>query len=308
MKFSSLRYSRNGFAKDPIVVKLGADYWLYYSEFDAEKRLRVAIARARDLDDWEFVGLMPLVGEVERNGIGAPGAVVLDGAIHLFYQTYGNGTGDAICHAVSRDGLNFERNAGNPIFRPRGEWTCGRAIDADVLVHGDTLFLGCATRDPNFKVQKLVMATAPLDADFGPQSWTQRGEGSILEPQLNWEGECIEAPALLRRDGKFWMFYAGAYNASPQQIGLAVSDDGIDWRRTSDKPFLPNGAPGSWNADESGHPGVLRDEDRAHLFFQGTPDQGKTWIISRVEIEDHDWPLDYGVKTPRDTKVVGLVD
>lgn len=290
MKFSSLRYSRNGFAKDPIVVRLGAHYWLYYSEFDAEKRLRVAIARSHNLDDWEFVGLMPLVGEVEAQGIGAPGAIVLDGVVHLFYQTYGNGARDAICHAVSRDGLNFERNASNPIFRPAGEWTCGRAIDADVLAHKDTLFLCCATRDPSFKIQKLVVATAPLNSDFGPQSWTQRGEGSILQPELPWEGECIEAPALLLHGGRSWMFYAGAYNASPQQIGLAVSDDGIHWRRTSNKPFLANGAPGSWNADESGHPGVLVDEGRVHLFFQGTSDKGQTWAISRVEIEDDDWP------------------
>ena len=290
MKFSSLRYSRNGFSKDPIVVRLGESYWLYTSEFDGDKRLRIAVARSENLDDWKFVGLLPLQGEVERNGIGAPGAIVLNGAIHLFYQTYGNGKHDAICHAISTDGLHFERNASNPVFRPSGVWNCGRAIDADVMAHDDTLFLACATRDPDYKIQKLVMATAPLNSDFGPQSWTQSGIGPILEPVLDWEGACIEAPAMLQHAGRSWMFYAGAYNASPQQIGLAVSDDGLRWHRTSDQPFLSNGTSGAWNADESGHPGVLVDEGRVHLFFQGTPDKGKTWIISRVEIEDDDWP------------------
>ena len=291
MIFSDLRFSPNGFAKDPVVVPFDGEYWLYFSQFDADQHLRVGIARSTDLDNWEFVGLLPLEGEVEKNGIGAPGAIVLGGAIHLFYQTYGNGKNDAICHATSTDGLNFERNANNPIFRPSGAWNCGRAIDADVIAHENTLFLACATRDPDYQIQKLVMASAPLNSDFGPQSWTQRGEGSVLEPQLKWEGECIEAPAMLQRAGRSWMFYAGAYNASPQQIGLAVSDDGIRWRRTSDEPFLRNGAPGTWNADESGHPGVLVDGERVHLFFQGTSDKGRTWIISRVEIEDDDWPL-----------------
>ena len=291
MIFSNLRFSPQGFAKDPVVVKFGGQYWLYFSQFDADKRLRVGIARSPNLDDFEFIGYLPLQGEVEKNGIGAPGAIVLDGAIHLFYQTYGNGPRDAICHAISTDGLNFARNAGNPIFRPSGDWNCGRAIDADVIAHEDTLILACATRDPAFVIQKLVMASAPLNSDYGPQSWTQRGAGAALEPELPWEGECIEAPSMLQRAGRSWMFYAGAYNAAPQQIGLAVSDDGIRWRRTGDEPFLRNGAPGAWNADESGHPGVLVEGERVHLFFQGTPDKGQTWIISRVEIEDADWPL-----------------
>ena len=291
MIFSDLRFSPQGFAKDPSVVKFDSHYWLYFSQFDAENHLRVGIARAAELDNFEFIGYLPLQGEVEKNGIGAPGAIVLGGAIHLFYQTYGNGPRDAICHAISTDGVNFARNADNPIFRPTGDWNCGRAIDADVIAHEDTLILACATRDPDYKIQKLVMATAPLDSDYGPQSWTQRGEGAALKPELAWEGECIEAPSMLQRAGRSWMFYAGAYNAAPQQIGLAVSDDGIRWRRTSDAPFLQNGAPGAWNADESGHPGVLVDDERVHLFFQGTPDKGKTWIISRAEIEDTDWPL-----------------
>ncbi len=279
------------FAKDPIVVRLGDFYFLYYSLFDAAGKLHIGVARSSDLDNWEKVGELGLVGEAERNGIGAPGAIVLDNKVHLFYQSYGNGRLDAICHAVSVDGLHFERTTDNPIFRPEGEWTCGRAIDADVVAHEGTLYLYCATRDPDMEIQMLALATAPLDSGFGPGTWTQRGSGPILKPELEWEQKCIEAPAVLRRNEQFWMFYAGAYNAAPQQIGLVVSDDGINWRRTSNEPFLRNGEAGSWNADESGHPGVFVDGGgRVHLFFQGTSDRGNTWFLSRVEIEEADWP------------------
>jgi hypothetical protein len=54
--------------------------------------------------------------------LGAPGAIVLNKQVHLFYQTYGNGPRDAICHAVSDDGLRFMRDASNPIFHPAGNW------------------------------------------------------------------------------------------------------------------------------------------------------------------------------------------
>ena len=81
------------------------------------------------------------------------------------------------------------------------------------------------------------------------------------------------------------MFYAGAYNNAPQQIGVAISADAVHWKRLSDKPFLPVGAPGTWNGSESGHPGVFTDDDgQAYLFYQGNRDKGTTWYLSCARI------------------------
>ena len=221
--------------------------------------------------------------ECERNGLCAPGARVLDGKVHLFYQTYGNGPRDAICHAVSGDGLRFERDDTNPVFRPTGEWNCGRAIDADVIEHAGRLFLYCATRDPEMRVQMLVAAAADRRSDFGRGAWRQVCDGPILKPDLPWEQQCIEAPATCRHASRLVMFYAGAYNNAPQQIGCAASNDGIRWERLSPEPFLPNGGPDDWNASESGHPFAFTDDNgQVHLFYQGNRDGGHTWHLSRV--------------------------
>ncbi len=48
---------------------------------------------------------------------------MIDGRVHLFFQTYGRGREDSICHAVSDDGLTFTPNPENPVFRPTGDWT-----------------------------------------------------------------------------------------------------------------------------------------------------------------------------------------
>ena len=85
------------------------------------------------------------------------------------------------------------------------------------------------------------------------------------------------------------MFYAGAYNNFPQQIGVAKSSDGVHWTKLSDKPFLSNGAPGEWNSSESGHPNLFTDNDgRTYLFYQGNKDKGKTWFLSMVEVKWND--------------------
>ena len=89
----------------------------------------------------------------------------------------------------------------------------------------------------------------------------------------------------MQKDGRLFMFYAGNYNNAPQQVGVAVSEDGVHWTRLSDQPFVPNGKPGEWNSSESGHPHLFADEDgRTYLFFQGNNDGGKTWYITQREV------------------------
>jgi beta-1,2-mannobiose phosphorylase / 1,2-beta-oligomannan phosphorylase len=276
------------FAKDPAVVRFKNRYLMYYS-IPPGKNIegwRIGIAAGGDLVTWSKQGELTVAGEIERNGFCAPGAVVLKGRVHLFYQTYGNQKKDAICHAWSDDGIKFTRNGTNPVFSPTGDWTAGRAIDADVIEHDGKLLLYYATRDPDMKIQMLGVASAPLDCDFGRDQWTQLNpDAPILKPELDWEKKCIEAAAVCKHGGKLYMFYAGGYNNEPQQIGCAVSADGVLWKRLFQDPFLPNGKAGEWNAGESGHPYAFTDEDgTTYLFYQGNNDKGKTWYLSKVKI------------------------
>ncbi len=275
----------NHFAKDPAVVSFQGRYLLYYSIRYDDGRFGIGIAESGDLEEWKLCGEIPLGEIYEAKGIAAPGAIVLDGKVHLFYQTYGNWEKDAICHAVSEDGIRFRKNPENPVFSPKGDWCCGRAIDADVCLFNGRLHLYFATRDHGMKIQKVGGAWAELDSGFGKDVWTMLAEQSLLTPELSWEGECIEAPATLVQDGKMYMFYGGSYNCTPQQIGCAVSEDGVFFRRLFETPFLPCGTSGTWNSSESGHPYVFRDEDgRIYLFYQGSADGGETWYLSKTEI------------------------
>ena len=290
------------FSKDPAVVRFHDKYWLYYSVPPHKAKptpgWSIGVATSDNLVDWTKAGELTNTAEAEAKGFTAPGAIVLRGQVHLFYQTYGNGQRDAICHAWSADGLNFARNPTNPIFRPVGDWTIGRAIDADVIPDGDRLLLYWATRDPGMKIQMQGVAAAPLDSDFARDQWKQLNlDRSILQPtvptelddpnlDLAWEKKCIEAAAMARHDGRLYMFYAGGYNNEPQQIGVAVSNDGLRFRRLSDKPFLPNGKPGSWNSSESGHPFLFQDDNgQDYLFYQGNNTNGKSWYLSVVPID-----------------------
>jgi predicted GH43/DUF377 family glycosyl hydrolase/lysophospholipase L1-like esterase len=295
MMFADTTSTGRPFSKDPSVIRFGDRYLMYFSlpPFSPEKApanaprgWSIGIAESTNLTDWKKIGELLPEQECDQNGLCAPGARVLDGKVHLFYQTYGNGPKDAICHAVSADGIRFQRDATNPVFRPTGDWNNGRAIDAEVIPFGDRLLLYFATRDPAGKIQMVGVAAADLKSNYNREAWRQLADKPVLKPELPWEIKCIEAPSIIQRGDELLMFYAGGYNNDPQQVGVASSRDGVTWKRLADEPLLPNGAPGEWNSSESGHPGIFADADgRTHLFFQGNPDKGRTWWLSKVGID-----------------------
>jgi beta-1,2-mannobiose phosphorylase / 1,2-beta-oligomannan phosphorylase len=166
-------------------------------------------------------------------------------------------------------------------------WSVGRAIDAEVLLRPETgkAYLYFATRDPSMTRQLIGLAESDIHSSFGAGTWKDMStDGPIFAPVLPWEELCIEAPTVIKHGSTYFMFYAGAYNNRPQQIGVASSPDAIHWTRLSSAPFLLNGAPGAWNSSESGHPGVLETKGKIYLFYQGNDDHGKTYFLSMVPI------------------------
>jgi len=283
------------FAKDPSVIRFGGRYLLYYSMAPWAKELAppnaprgwaIGIAESRDLVNWKKVGEILPEQECEKNGIVNGRIILLDGKLHLFYNTYGNRAKDALCHATSADGLRFTRNPTNPVWHPTGEWNNGRAIDVDVVEWGDRLIMYYATRDPSGKIQMLHAIAAPRKSSFDRSDWKSLCDRPVLKPELPWETNCIEAPSVIKRGDTLYLFYGGGYNNDPQQIACATSKDGVHFQRLfTDKPLLPNGAPGTWNSSESGHPGLFEDDDgQLYMFYQGNNDKGRTWFLSWVKL------------------------
>ncbi len=276
------------FSKDPSVLRIGGRYLLYYSmppypDKRANNGWGIGIAESKNLLDWTKIAEIAPVADYEAKGICSPFIKRFDGKIHLFYQTYGGGPADSMCHATSSDGLHFERDATNPVFRSRGDWNSGRAIDGEVVRFKDRWFFYAATRDPQSKVQ--IISAGVSSTGFGRDAWTMAADRPVLKPELTWEKDCVEAPAMIRRGDTLYMFYGGAYNNAPQQIGCARSSDGVTWERIFQEPFLPAGVPGSWNSSESGHPAIFEDDDgQTYLFYQGNNDKGKTWLLSFEKI------------------------
>src|SRR5690242_420851 len=111
MYFTDTSSSEIRIAKDPVVLKFNGRYLMYYSKQrfhntkDGMQGWNIGIAESKDLYNWKKIADINPEANYEQRGLCAPGAMVKDGKMHLFYQTYGNGPKDAICHAWSSDGI-----------------------------------------------------------------------------------------------------------------------------------------------------------------------------------------------------------
>ena len=286
------------FAKDPTVIRLGDEYLMYYSvtAFVPDTMpgkppvftdWHSAIARSKDLVNWTRVGDLDLRDSKGNSIYGAVAPCVrkLDGKIHIFYQRAWEGTDGVsnIWHAMSEDGITFTNTCDRPIIVPETNWSIKRSIDAEVYRVKDKLILLFATRDTTATYQIMGMAEAPYGCDYGPDKWTLLStDGPLMKPEYPWEMSCTEAPTVVKHKGVWYMFYAGAFNHEKQQIGLCTSTDGYHFTRIQpDGLCYTSGPEGSWNAWESGHPGVFQDDDgQVYLFYQGKSGLNETYYLS----------------------------
>ena len=77
------------YSKDPAVIEFGGRYLMYYSlppfrDGRQDDEWRIGIAASTDLDTWQRIGEIPPLSPCDRNGLCAPGAIVLNGHVHLF--------------------------------------------------------------------------------------------------------------------------------------------------------------------------------------------------------------------------------
>jgi hypothetical protein len=112
-----------------------------------------------------------------------------------------------------------------------------------------------------------------LAMGFGPANEFDHG-GCVVGAFL-YESYELEAPRLLKpRGGTYWSLYGcyprqGGYELRPGYEGVAVSDDGLTWRRAKDAPILSVQDPdcGAWERDCIYQPWLVENQGRFLNFY-----------------------------------------
>lgn len=100
--------------------------------------------------------------------------------------------------------------------------------------------------------------------------WHHFIQNPVLTPEAPYElwmgGGNLYAPAILKRDGRFWMWYGAQNPEGHDQIHLAFSDDGIHWRRYESNPVIPAG-----EANHVNDPTVVEVEGTFYMYYSCAP-------------------------------------
>lgn len=125
-----------------------------------------------------------------------------------------------------------------------------------------------AARTPAAEPLKIELTRSP-----GPAA-----RGAVLDTGPPWafDADWTASPCVLADDGAYRMWYSAHFDAKPAQtvrgIGLALSDDGRDWRRAAHgKPILTPGAPGALDDAQVFAPKVLFDGRLYRMWYTGQP-------------------------------------
>ncbi|MFN2285601.1 MAG: hypothetical protein ACK2UQ_14380 [Anaerolineae bacterium] len=153
---------------------------------------------------------------------------------------------------------------GNPILALQPpQWAAAtHAIVIEDIVH----YIWCQRE---YGPRWLMMhATAPIN-DL--TAITQDPRNPIFGPsEHGFDDEGVEYPFpfLNPADGKYYMYYRGKGEGTPEQTGLLISDGDLGhWTRVQSVPVIP--AEYAYEADGSTHPSVAIDGNTIHIIYTG---------------------------------------
>lgn len=265
VNFTNPVYDKN--FPDPGVLRVGGTWYAYGTN---NQQANVPLLTSPDLVHWTERGdVLPEVGKWATAGnTWAPEVLRTDAGKYVLYYTARWSRDDRQCigTAVADDPRGPFQPDPEPLVCQAGE---GGSIDASPYRHDDgTLYLYWKN-DGNHIGQPTHLYAQRLSAD-GQALTGERVR--LLTNDKPWQGAVIEAPEMVRHEGRLFLFYsANAFDSDRYAVGYATCDSPLGpCHDAPENPILRSSA-------AAAGPG--------HCYPVELPD-GTTWLLY------HAWPAD----------------
>jgi predicted GH43/DUF377 family glycosyl hydrolase len=201
--------------------------------------------------------------------------------------------------AVSGDGITWHKEA--KILSPDpGTWE-GSSIAAN----------GSAITDESGILYYYQAGDPPqigLARSRNGHQWQRNGTPVLTRgPYGSWDERGLGDPYVIRFGRGYYMFYLGMDRARRQSLGVAASDDGVNWYKLRGNPILAPGAYGTFDANGVGEPAVWASRGYYWMLFTGR-DGGEMRRLALARSRDGvHWdklPMVIAGDQPWDSKVI----
>jgi len=147
-------------------------------------------------------------------------------------------------YRTSGDTLRFiwNRHRGNPVFpASAGTWRESQTANPDLLLKGGTYYM--YFRGQRGGHDRIGVATIPQEK-FDGVTWEILPEPVIdVGGPGSWDERHALDPASILVGGKVFLYYTGSSPLADRAVCLAVSDDGVHFRKYEQNPVIIGGAP-----------------------------------------------------------------
>ena len=191
-----------------------------------------------------------------------PAVVKTDAGYENFYSAFDGKTWHTAL-ATSADGHNWKKLG--RIFSPElASWEGGYiAANGSVRRMGSDYFHW-------YQAGAEGHTRIGLARSVGGRKWT-REKAPVLEPGPRgaWDEVSIGDPEVLLTEQAFFMFYLGEDRARRQRLGVARSQDGVNWEKLRTNPILELGAPNAFDNNGLGEPAVWTMRGEYWMLYTG---------------------------------------
>ncbi len=276
---------------NPSVVLWNGKYYNYYSGWDGYT-WRTGLAVSEDGTNWtkkESPVLDIRENDWDNTYIAANGsAVVYDDSVYYYYQGENKATMQpSIGLAISGDGESFTDRMSEPVLEAgeAGNFDeCGVA-DPYVIEFGQMLYMYYLGID-RFGVQRLGIARSADGI-----SWEKNSSNPIMDVGVSgaFDENGLGEPSVIYKAPYFYMLYTGRDAQENRNIGLAVSLDGVHFKKYNYTGIFNLGE-SQWADKVMCDTTLLKlDSGKIAIWFGGgnvaSPDQNLNGQIGYLELE-----------------------
>ena len=178
--------------------------------------------------------LVSQAGYYDDNGIAQPVVIYDEGKYKMWFNglAYGGGSKSYIFYAESLDGNNWNLVSNNPVLFPsfNGAWDSQHVSPGAVVKENGIYkmyYCGFSDTYNNWNVGYATSADG-INWEKYPQP--------ILYGTNGWEYQIVVS-AVVKLNDQYLMYYTGR-NYPYYSVGLAISNDGINWIKYNNNPIL----------------------------------------------------------------------
>jgi hypothetical protein len=196
-----------------------------------------------------------------------------DGSWVMYFYTWNNDGPGEIGRATAPDAQGEWTVDPEPVLTSGDDWDAVGVIAPQVLKTEDGYLMYYSGGSAEMR-SSIGLATS----DDGI-SWEKSEANPILEPSEAWEGNTVHQPRVVETEDGYLMAYrAWDGQRGGMAIGIARSEDGINWTRSANNPYLTMNMLPDFNA--FWYTALEEVDGTLYLYLELTPRTNTTDIYS----------------------------